>query len=127
LEQADSRGAKAHLDDSDEAKEQVAFADVVLLNKTDLVPPAEVDRLEARIRAMNPAAKIHRTENANIDIDRVLNVGRFNLDRALEVDPMFLEPEYPFEWTGIYQFENGFISSSCKTVRTPQFVFRCSR
>jgi G3E family GTPase len=85
----------------------VAFADVILLNKLDLVPPAEVDRLEARIRAMNPAARIYRTENAQIDIDRVLDIGGFNLDRALEVEPRFLEPEYPFEWGGIYRFEAG--------------------
>jgi G3E family GTPase len=103
----DAKHIWQHIDDSDEAKEQVAFADVILLNKTDLVPAAELDRLEARIRTMNPAARIHRTENANIDVDRVLNVGGFNLDRALEVDPKFLEPEYPFEWAGIYKLEEG--------------------
>jgi G3E family GTPase len=103
----DAKHIWQHIDESDEAKEQVAFADVILLNKIDLVPPSEVDRLEARIRAMNPAAKIYRTENAGIDIDRVLNVGGFNLNRALEVDPMFLEPEYPFEWAGIYSLEAG--------------------
>ena len=40
-------------------------------------------------------------------MDRILNVGGFNLDRALEVDPKFLEPEYPFEWGGVYQLEAG--------------------
>jgi G3E family GTPase len=103
----DAKHIWQHIDDSDEAKEQVAFADVILLNKTDLVPPAEVDRLEARIRSVNPAARIHRTENANIDVERVLNVGGFNLDRALEVDPKFLEPEYPFEWAGIFRLGAG--------------------
>jgi G3E family GTPase len=96
-----------HIDDSDEAKEQVAFADVILLNKIDLVPPGEVDRLEARIRQMNPAAKIFRTQDALIGLDRILNQGGFNLQRALEVDPMFLEPEYPFEWGGVYQLAAG--------------------
>ncbi len=56
---------------------------------------------------MNPAAKIYRTENARIDLEKILNQGGFNLDRALEVDPKFLEPEYPFEWGGVFQFAAG--------------------
>jgi G3E family GTPase len=71
------------------------------------VEPAEVDKLEARIRQMNPAAKIYRTLDAQIALDRVLDLGGFNLERALEVDPMFLEPEYPFEWGGVYQLLAG--------------------
>jgi G3E family GTPase len=96
-----------HIDDSDEVKEQIAFADVILLNKIDLVTPAELEKLEARIRSMNAAAKIYRTQNAAAQIDSVLNVGGFNLDRALEVDPRFMEPEYPFEWAGIYAIDAG--------------------
>ncbi len=96
-----------HIDDSDEAQEQIAFADVILLNKTDLVTPEALEKLEARIHAMNPMAKIYRTQNAGIEIERVLNVGGFNLDRALEVDPKFMEPEYPFEWSGVYALEPG--------------------
>ena len=96
-----------HIDDSDEVKEQIAFADVILLNKIDLVTPEELDRLEARIRSMNAAAKIYRTQNSAAEIDTVLNVGGFNLDRALEVDPKFMEPEYPFEWAGIYSLKAG--------------------
>jgi G3E family GTPase len=103
----DAKHIWLHIDESDEAKEQIAFADVLLLNKIDLVPPAEVDKLEARIREMNPAARIYRTQDAQIDLDRVLNQGGFNLDRALTVDPMFLEPEYPFEWGGVYSLEAG--------------------
>jgi G3E family GTPase len=56
---------------------------------------------------MNAAAKIYRTRDAIVDLDRVLNLGGFNLDRALEVDPKFLEPEYPFEWAGIYRLDEG--------------------
>jgi G3E family GTPase len=103
----DAKHIWLHIDESDEAKEQIAFADVLLLNKIDLVPPEEVDKLEARIREMNPAARIHRTQDAQIDLDRVLNQGGFNLDRALTVDPMFLEPEYPFEWGGVYPLDAG--------------------
>lgn len=96
-----------HIDASDEAKEQIAFADVILLNKIDLVPPEQVDQLEARIKSMNSAARIYRTRDAVVEMDNILNVGGFNLDRALEVDPKFLEPEYPFEWAGIYQLNEG--------------------
>jgi len=103
----DAKHIWEHIDSSDEAKEQVAFADVILLNKTDLVPPAELDRLEARIRSMNAAARIVRTQNASVSMDTVLDVGGFNLDRAMSVDPKFLEPEYPFEWGGIYHLAAG--------------------
>ena len=57
----DAKHIWQHLDDSDEAKEQVAFADVIILNKTDLVPAADLDRLEARIKGMNGVARFHRT------------------------------------------------------------------
>ena len=90
----DSKHVLLHIDDSDEVKEQIAFADVILLNKVDLVSPAELDQLEARIHSMNSAAKIHRTQDATVDMDNVLNLGGFDLDRALEVDPKFMEPEY---------------------------------
>jgi G3E family GTPase len=103
----DARHVWQHIDDSDEVKEQIAFADVILLNKVDLVTPEELDKLEARIRSMNAAAKVYRTQNAAAEIDTVLNVGGFNLDRALEVDPKFMEPEFPFEWAGIYSLDAG--------------------
>jgi G3E family GTPase len=103
----DAKHIVQHLDESSEAQEQIAFADVIILNKTDLVSPEDLDRLESRIHSMNAAAKIHRTRNAQVEMDTVLNVGGFNLDRALNVDPQFLEPEYPFEWGGIYQLSAG--------------------
>jgi G3E family GTPase len=98
----DAKHVWQHIDEAAEVKEQIAFADVILLNKTDLVPPHELDRLEARIRSMNAAATVVRTENAVVDMDRILNQGGFDLDRALSVDPQFLEPEYPFEWGGVF-------------------------
>lgn len=76
--------------DSDEVKEQIAFADIILLNKTDLVEPAQLDALEQRIRSMNVLAKIYRTRNSEVEMDRLLGVGAFDLDRALELDPEFL-------------------------------------
>ena len=103
----DAKHVWQHIDDSDEVKEQIAFADVILLNKIDLVTAEELKKLETRIHTMNAAAKIYRTQNAAAEIDTVLNVGGFNLDRALEVDPKFMEPEYPFEWSGIYSLAAG--------------------
>ena len=103
----DARHLRQHLDDGRETKEQIAFADVILLNKTDLATAAELDRLEARLHRMNTAARIHRTRNCDIALDRVLDVGGFNLNRANELDPRFLEPEYPFEWAGVYEFAAG--------------------
>jgi len=86
--------------DSHEVQEQIAFADVILLNKTDLVTEAELESLEKRIRKMNAAARIHRTQNSHIDMNKVLNVGGFSLDRVLEHEPEFLkgtlaEPKKP--------------------------------
>ena len=76
--------------DADEAIEQLAFADVILLNKTDLVTAAELEALEQRIRGMNAIAQIYPTQDAQIDMDHILGVGAFDLDRALEIDPNFL-------------------------------------
>lgn len=103
----DARHVWEHFEDSDEVREQIAFADVILLNKTDLVTSAQLDALESRIHAMNSVARIHRTQDAAIEMDKILNLGGFDLNRALDVDPKFLEPEYPFEWSGVYEMAAG--------------------
>ena len=103
----DAKHIWEHIDDSDEAKEQVAFADVILLNKIDLVAPGDLEKLEARIKSMNSMAKIYRSRDAVVEMDKILNVGGFDLERALEIDPKFMEPEYPFEWSGIYHLNTG--------------------
>jgi G3E family GTPase len=79
--------------DADEAQEQIAFADTILLNKTDLVSSVELEALERKIRGMNAIAKIYRTENARVDMDAVLGVGGFDLSHALSIDPDFLGEE----------------------------------
>ena len=76
--------------DSDEAQEQIAFANVILLNKTDLVTPEELSKLEQKIRSMNGMVKIYRTTNSEIDMDSVLRVRAFDLDKALEIEPELL-------------------------------------
>ena len=103
----DAKHILLHLDDSPEAMKQIAFADVILLNKTDLIAPAELDALEKRIHVINAVAKVHRTKNAEIALDKVIDIGGFNLDRAVDVDPQFLETEYPFEWAGAYELASG--------------------
>src|SRR6185436_7670479 len=103
----DAKHFEQHVDELNEPAEQVAFADLVLLNKTDLVDDAALARIEGRIRGINGTAKIHRTKNADVAIEKVLNVGAFDLNRALQVDEAFLEPEYPFEWGGVYQLAAG--------------------
>jgi len=79
--------------DSSEAQEQIAFADVILINKTDLVTPEQLDELEKRIRLMNAMAKIYRTRNAELEMDALLGVKAFDLKRALEIDPQFLSED----------------------------------
>jgi G3E family GTPase len=87
----DAKHLPLRLKDSREAEDQIAFADVVLLNKTDLVSREELRDIEGTIRAINPGAHIHRTERARIDLTKVLDRGAFDLKRALENDPHFLE------------------------------------
>ncbi len=118
----DARHIIEHLDDSDEAREQIAFADVLLLNKCDLVDEAALEGLERRIRSMNALAKIHRTTNADVEIAKVLEIGGFHLDRAMEVDPRFLEPEYPFEWGGVFAIPQGNLSILSKAAPDPSMA-----
>ena len=87
----DAKWLTERLKDAPEAKNQVAFADVIILNKTDLVTPEELSAVEAQIRAINPYAKIHRTQRAGVDIAEVLGRNAFDLDRVLELEPAFLE------------------------------------
>ena len=101
----DAKHAELHLDDSEEATSQIAFADVILINKIDLVDSGALDALERRLRSMNAMARIERVQMADAPMERVLDVGGFDLDRALELKPSFLEPEYPFEWGGVLHLD----------------------
>jgi G3E family GTPase len=88
---ADAKWLSDRLKDAPEAKNQIAFADVIVLNKTDLVSRPELAEVEARIRAINPYAKLHRTERCKVALSDVLERGAFDLDRILEIEPEFLE------------------------------------
>jgi len=89
----DAKHIAQRLDDSHEAAEQIAFADVILLNKTDLVSATDLDAVERRIRTMNPFAAIRRTQNCDIDLGEVMGRASFSLERILEIEPRFLEEE----------------------------------
>jgi G3E family GTPase len=88
---ADAKWLADRLKDAPEAKSQIAFADVIILNKQDLVTPEEMREVEARIRAINPYAKLHKTSRCDVPLDAVLGRNAFDLDRILEIEPDFLE------------------------------------
>lgn len=88
---ADAKWLSDRLKDAPEAKNQIAFADVIVLNKTDLVTKPELAEVEARIRGINPYAKLHRTERCSVALADVLDRGAFDLDRILDIEPDFLE------------------------------------
>nr|WMC95966.1 GTP-binding protein [Aminobacter aminovorans] len=87
----DAKHLPLRLKDSREAEDQIAFADVVVLNKTDLVTSDELRDVEAAVRAINPSARIHRTTRAGVALDQVLDRGAFDLKRVLADDPHFLD------------------------------------
>jgi len=89
------------------AVEQVAFADVLLLNKTDLVDATTLATAERELKAINGTARIVRTERAQLPLAEVLNVGAFDLERALRLDERFLEAPRPYEWAGVYLLPPG--------------------
>ncbi len=102
----DAKHIAQRLADSGEAKEQIAFADVILLNKTDLVDPATLREVEARVRGLNPFATIHHTARANIELEKVLDRGAFDLERILEHDPCFLHG-HAFDPTHDHSHDHG--------------------
>jgi G3E family GTPase len=89
----DARNLPARLDDSPEAEEQIAFADIIVLNKMDLVSEAEAAEVEKKIRAINPYAEIRRSTKSDVPIEAVIGRDAFNLERILEREPEFLSGE----------------------------------
>jgi G3E family GTPase len=90
----DAKHVLLRIADSKEAREQIAFADQIVLNKTDLVTPAELARVEATLRRMNPLAPIHRAVRADVPLETILNRGGFDLERIEELQPDFLNPAH---------------------------------
>ncbi|HEY4410948.1 MAG TPA: GTP-binding protein [Acidimicrobiia bacterium] len=93
----DARHVLAHLDEvkpagvENEAVEQVAFADRLVVNKIDLVGDEALAAVERRLRSINALAEIVRSQYARVDLDAILGVGAFDLDRVLDLDPQFLD------------------------------------
>lgn len=88
----DAKWLSERLKDAPEARNQIAFADVIVLNKTDLVTEDELGAVEKQIRTINPYAKLHRTQRSAVPLDAVLGRNAFDLDRILDIEPDFLEP-----------------------------------
>ena len=88
---ADAVNLEQNLAQSEEAQEQIAFADIILLNKADLVSKERLQEVEQVIRKSNPFANIYHTSNSEIDLEKVIGVGAFELEAKLEVDPTFLD------------------------------------
>jgi len=91
----DAKHLPLRLKDSREAEDQIAFADVVVINKADLVTHDELHQIEHIVRAINPSARIYSTTRSGVDLAKVLDQGAFNLERALENDPHFLDHDDP--------------------------------
>ncbi|MCI0756842.1 CobW family GTP-binding protein [Teichococcus vastitatis] len=89
----DAKNLLARLEDSKEAEEQIAFADVIVLNKMDLVTEDEAAEVERRIKAINPYAEIRRATKSDVPVDAVIGRDAFKLERILEREPDFLESD----------------------------------
>jgi G3E family GTPase len=98
----DAKNLPERLADSAEAAAQIAFADVIVLNKLDLVTTEEADLVEARILAINPLARIMRATRADVPVTEILHQNAFDLNRILQFDPAFLEQESHGHTEGVY-------------------------
>ena len=94
---ADAFHLTAQLGEHHEAEEQIAFADVVLLNKTDLVDASGLESIEKRIQKINPFAKVIRTARCEAPLEEILGLNAFSLDRVLKVEPDFLDSDHDHE------------------------------
>jgi G3E family GTPase len=91
----DAKHIFLRLADSREAVEQIAFADQIVLNKTELVSEQELRDIETRLRKINPLAPIHRAQRSNVALDKVLGRGGFDIERIVSLEPDFLQAGGP--------------------------------
>jgi G3E family GTPase len=103
----DAKHVVQHLGESGECEAQLAFADIVLINKTDLVSDQALRSLNSAIKGRNRLARIHHTRHGAIDLDRILGIRAFDLEAKVEEIPSFLQEELPFEWSGVFALEAG--------------------
>ncbi len=135
----DAVNLEQNLAESEEALEQVAFSDIVLINKIDLVTPVQIAAIEQRIRRLNPMAAIHHTNHASIDPAAIIGVGAFDLMQKLEVDPAFLgdhahehdpaigsfvlEETLPIDITRLMRWMNGLVQQRGDTIYRSKGIF----
>jgi|TARA_B110000240_G_scaffold190936_1_gene232801 G3E family GTPase len=104
----DTKHVQTHLDNhTDEVMAQLAFADRIIMNKADLCDEKPLSDLQRRLQEINRMAGFYTATMADAPIAELLDIGGFNLQRAMQMKPNFLEPEYPFEWGGIWQLSVG--------------------
>ena len=104
----DAKHVRQHLENkTDEVLAQIAFADRIILNKIDLVTKKDLALLQRQLQEMNKMAGFYSATMASAPISEMLDIGGFNIQRATQIKPNFLEPEYPFEWGGIWQLPAG--------------------
>lgn len=115
----DAKHVDQHFQDSEEVMAQIAFADLIVLNKCDLIDEEQQKQLTDRITGVNRMAKILPAKMADVPIPTVLDIGGFDLDRALGINQAFLEPEYPFEWAGNYSVPDNSYTLSLATGPDP--------
>ncbi len=121
----DAKHVEQHFDDSDEVIAQIAFADMIVLNKCDLIEEEQQSHLMERLAGVNKMAKIMPARMADVSIPRVLDIGGFDLDRALGINQAFLEPEYPFEWAGTYTLQDSSYTLRLGTGPDPDISLLC--
>ena len=103
----DAKHVNLHINENAECKEQIAFADITLLNKVDLVTDQELEALKSTVRQMNAMSEIYTAINADIALDKILDVHAFDLEKKVEFNPKFGEEEFPFEAISNYQLAKG--------------------
>jgi len=104
----DGKHVGAHLDDeTDEVLAQVAFADRIIINKIDLINDEDKRGLKRRLQSMNTMAGFYEATMANAPVAELLDIGGFNVQRAVDIKPNFLEPEYPFVWGAVWDLPAG--------------------
>jgi len=100
-------------------QDQVAFANLLVLNKADLVSTADLDRLEIRLRAMNSESEVLHTSHGQIDSEWIFGLSGFDSSKGLRADPTFETPDYPYKWVGVYQFAAGEYNVALHASGTP--------
>jgi G3E family GTPase len=116
---ADGLHLEQQLQASPVVLDQLAFADVILINKTDLIDAGALARIERTVRAINATAKVLPTRSADAPLEQLLGLGAFDLERALSLDTAFLEPARPFEWAGLLVHATGDGRLPLRAVESP--------